>query len=472
MASGSRIFYFSFLLGLLSSGLLAQTSSNPIQNSSNPTQNSSNPNLRFSLRQAVDFALEQNVAVENARLDEQAADLKVREITSIGFPQISASYGVSDNFIIQKVIVPDGSLFNPEIPKGQPLALQFQPRYGGNAAVTVRQLLFDGSYLIGLQAVKTYRELAVKNSEMTRTQVVEQVKKAYFGALVSFERLRTLDAALQRIGKSLGELESLNKEGFAEQLDVDRLRVQQNNLRSQREKVAALCDISLNLLKFQMGYPVAQSIELSDSLSMLVNLRALPLESGFDIRKRPEMQLLLLQQTGLNLEIKSLKSGYLPSLALQAQRGALAGSNTFSQVRDPGGSWFAYGSVGLGVNWNVFDSFTKKYKIQQKKIELMKSQHLTDQFRQAAWMEEAHAITQLRNQIRSLEAQEDNLRLSRQVLTVTQTKYREGVGSGLEVTAAESALTEAESGYFGAVYDWLMARVDLEKARGTLLEKQ
>jgi outer membrane protein TolC len=290
--------------------------------------------------------------------------------------------------------------------------------------------------------------------------------------LVSFERLRTLDAALLRTEQSLAELQILNREGFAEQLDVDRLRVQHNNLRAQREKVTALCEISLNLLKFQMGYPVAQSIELSDSLSALVNLRALPLESGFDVSKRPEMQLLMLQQTGLNLEIKSLKSGKLPSLAIQAQRGALAGSNTFRQVRDPGGSWFAYGSVGLGLNWNVFDSFTKKYKIQQKKIELTKSLNQTDQFRQAAWMEEAHAITQLRNQIRTLESQEENLRLSRQILSVTQTKYREGVGSGLEVTAAESALTEAESGYFGAVYDWLMARVDLEKARGSLLDNR
>lgn len=433
-------------------------------------QNQAANNPAFGLRQAIDYALKQNVAVENARLDEQSADQKVREITSIGFPQVSATYGVSDNFIIQKVIVPDGSLFNPEIPKGQPLALQFQPRYGGNAAVTIRQLLFDGSYLVGLQAVRTYRELAIKNSLMTRTQVVEQVKKAYFGALVSFERLRTLDAALQRIARSLAELETLNREGLAEQLDVDRLRVQQNNLRSQREKVAALCDISLNLLKFQMGYPVGSSIQLSDSLSMLMNLRALPLEAGFDIGKRPEMQLLMLQQAGLNLEVKNLKAGYLPSLALQAQRGALAGSNTFSQVRDPGGSWYAYGSLGFGVNWNVFDSFTKKYKIQQKKIDLLKSQNTTEQFRQAAVMEEAHAIIQMRNQIRSLEAQEDNLRLSRQVLSVTQVKYREGVGSGLEVTAAESALTEAESGYFGAVYDWLMARVDLEKARGALLE--
>lgn len=425
----------------------------------------------FSLKEAVDYALRNNVEAKNARLDEDIARAKVREITTIGFPQISAQYGINNNFIIQKVIIPDGSIFNPMAPVGEPQALEFQPQYGGNAVLSMNQLLFDGSYIVGLQAAKTYRDLAARSNEMTRVQIAENVKKAYYGVLVNQERKGLLDAALVRIDSSLREMREMYAKGFIEKLDVDRLQVQRNNLNVERDKINRFSEISILLLKFQMGYPLEDEIQLRNRLQDVrfeENLLELPVANALD---RPEMKLLQTQKAATKLELRNIRAGYLPSLSLQAQRGALAGANDFDRVLNPTGSWFAYGSVGLGVRWNVFDSFTKRYQAQQKKIEMEKVDNTIYDFTKAVNLQVSQAGISLRNSYETMRVQEENLQLSDEVLRVTQLKYKAGVGSNLEVINAEAAYREAQANYYNAVYELLVAKVDLEKARGQLLVK-
>lgn len=426
---------------------------------------------RFSLQEAVAYALRNNVEVKNARLDEDIARAKVREITTIGFPQMSAQYGINNNFIIQKVIIPDGSLFNPMAPPGEPQALEFQPQYGGNAVISMNQLLFDGSYIVGLQAAKTYRDLAARSNEMTQVQVAENVKKAYYGVLVNQERKNLLELALLRIDSSLREMREMYAKGLIEKIDVDRLQVQRNNLNVERDKVNRFSEISELLLKFQMGYPLENKLELSSRLQDVrfeENLLELPVANALD---RPEMKLLQIQKAATKLELRNIRAGYLPSLALQAQRGALAGANDFDQVLNPTGAWFAYGSVGLGLRWNLFDSFTKRYQIQQKKIEMEKVDNTIYDFAKAVNLQVNQAGITLRNHYETMLVQEENLKLSQEVLRITELKYRAGVGSNLEVINAETSYREAQANYYNAVYELLVAKVDLEKARGQLLIK-
>ena len=422
----------------------------------------------FTLSEAVDYALRNNVNAKNANIDEKIAQAKVREITTIGFPKVNATYGINNNYIIQKVIIPANSPINP-LP--EPQALPFQPQFGGNAVVSVNQLLFDGSYIVGLQAARVYRELAAKSNDMTKVQVAENVKKAYYGVLVNQERMGLLDATLNRLDSTLREMKAMYAGGFIEKIDLDRLQVQRNNLATEKEKITRFQEISLSLLKFQMGYDMNQPIELRDQLRDVRFEENLLENSALNPLDRPEMKLLQTQKAATKLEIRNIRAGYLPSIGLQLQRGALAGANDFDRVLDPNGSWFAYGSIGLGVNWSLFDSFTKRYRVQQKQLELQKVENNIYDFGKAINLQTNQAQISLRSSYETMKNQEMTLQLSQEVLEVARKKYAAGVGSNLEVINAESEYRQAQANYYNAVYDLLVAKVDLPKAKGQLLTK-
>lgn len=423
----------------------------------------------FTLQEAVDYALRNNVKAKNANIDEKIAQAKVREITTIGFPKVNASYGINNNYIIQRAIIPDGGIFGGT--PGEPLALEFQPKFGGNAVLSVNQLLFDGSYIVGLQAARVYRELSAKSNEMTQVEVAENVKKAYYGVLVNQERMGLLDATLNRLDSTLREMKAMYEGGFVEKIDFDRLQVQRNNLATEKEKVVRFQEISISLLKFQMGYDMSQPIELRDQLRDM-RLEESILETGtFNALDRPEMKLLQTQKSATKLEIRNIQAGYLPSIGLQLQRGALAGANQFDRVIDPNGSWFSYGSFGFGVNWSLFDSFTKRYRVQQKRLELQKVDNNIYDFGKAITLQTNQAQIMLRSSYETMKNQEMTLQLSQEVLEVARKKYAAGVGSNLEVINAESEYRQAQANYYNAVYDLLVAKVDLQKAKGQLLLK-
>jgi outer membrane protein len=216
----------------------------------------------FTLDDCIKYALENTVESKNARIDEQIAKARVRETVGIGLPQVSASVGLQHNQKLPRFF----SQYNPESPggfidlsglpgiqSGDVVALQnfFQLRSSGNAGLTVNQILFNGSYLVGLKAADTYKELSTKNSELTKIQVVENVTKAYYGVLVNHERIGLFDSNIARVDSLLRTTRALNQNGFAEGIDVDRIQVSLNNLKSERLKFINLQNLSLCLMNFQ-----------------------------------------------------------------------------------------------------------------------------------------------------------------------------------------------------------------------------
>lgn len=419
----------------------------------------------FTVDEAVKYALENSNISKNASLDEQSARAKVREITTIGFPQINASYNISNNYIIQRVIIPDGTAFGG--PPG-PLALEFQPQYGGQAVLSVNQLIFDGSYIVGLQAAQTYRELAVRSSDITRTQLVYNVKSAYYNVLIAQERLDLIKANLGRIDSSLRELEALQANGFVEKLDVDRLRLQRANLLTEHDNVARMSGLALALLKFQMNFPANQEIQLKDQLSQVMVNSDMVNTAATDYNKVPEYKLMLVQKRAAELELRNVRAGYLPSLGAQLTRGALAGSNNFDRVLDPGGDWFAFGAVGLSIQVPIFDSFNKRFQAQQKKINVLKVENGLQDMKRSIDLQAEQAATNLRYAVETVDNQQKNLELSREVLEVSRKKYAAGVGSNIEVITAETDYRAAQTNYYNAVYSLLLAKLDLQKAKGEL----
>lgn len=420
--------------------------------------------LKLSVQDAIAYGLKNSAEYQNAQLDVAIAAAKVKEVTAIGLPQANANFQASHNFIVQKVIVPPG----PINPSPQPVAIAFQPNYSGQAGLTISQLLFNGSYLVGLQASRTYKQLSEKNANITEQNVIKNVKKAYFGVLVNKERVKTLDANIARTEAMLREMQALNNAGFVEKIDLDRLNVVVNNLKIEKEKVDQLIILSENILKFQIGAPLNAKIELTDKLEGQLSQAQSQVMSQFDVKQRAEYGLLKTNHKAQELTLKNIRAGYLPTLSLFLNRGALAGNNTFSDFATYNKSWFGFGTYGINMSIPIWDSFSKRHQATQAKLNIQKTENQLRNLENGLNLEVSNTETMLKNSIKSLSTQEANRSLAKEVTQVVAKKYAAGVGSNLDVITAESSLKEAEVNYFGAIYDLLIARVDFDAATGQL----
>jgi outer membrane protein TolC len=420
----------------------------------------------YSLKQAVDYAIAHQVQVKNSQIDLQNASAKVNEIRAMGLPQVNGSLSLTNNLILQRVFIP-ARIFNPAAAEGELIAAKFGVDNAGFANVGLSQLVFDGTYLLGLKASSVYKDLAVKSVTQSKQQVAENVTKAYYGILVNEKRQSLLALNVARLDTLLKETRELNKQGFVEKIDVQRLDVQANNLRTELDNVNRLQELSYSLLKFQMGFPMEEPIKLSETLEKVelatFNLNA---ASDFNYSNRIEYSILQTQENLAELDLKSIKAGYLPRLLLNANYGYNAGANGFSDlVTKP---WFDNAAVTVALQIPIFDGYSKKYRAIQSANNLQKVRQSYSLLKSSIDLQRSQASITMKNALESMKEQKANLELANEISRVTRVKYQNGVGSNLEVLNAETSIKESQANYFTALYNALIAKVEVEKANGTL----
>ena len=420
----------------------------------------------FSLKQAVDYAIVHQVQVKNSQIDLQNASAKISEIKAMGLPQVNGSLALTNNIVLQRMFIP-AKIFNPAAAEGELIAAKFGVENSGYANVTMSQLVFDGTYLLGLKASAVYKDLAVKSVSQSKQQVAENVTKAYYGILVNEKRLGLLRLNVARLDTLLKETRALNKQGFVEKIDVQRLDVQANNLRTELENVLRLQELSLTLLKFQMAYPMEELIRLSETLDQ-VELSTFNLnpKGDFTYANRIEYSILQTQENLAELDLKSIKAGYLPRLLLNANYGYNAGANAFGDLMTK--QWFDNSAITVSLQIPIFDGYAKKYKAVQSENNLQKVRQSYNLLKSSIDMQRSQASITLKNALESMKEQKSNLDLANEISRVTRVKYQNGVGSNLEVLNAESSIKESQANYFTALYNALIAKVEVEKANGTL----
>ena len=422
----------------------------------------------FTLAQAVDYAIKHNLNVKNSQLDAISAEARIGEIRAAGLPQVAANVSLTDNLIIQRFFLPANFADPNASADAPPVALEFGVKKQGAASATLNQLIFNGSYFIGLKAAATYRELSQKSMVQSKVNVAEAVTKAYYSAQVAEEKAKVLDYNISRIDTLMRETVEMNKSGFVELLDVNRLEVQQNNLLTERQKVQNLIELSYTLLKYQMGMPLTEPVKLTDTIDNL-DLEKLKMEtapSSLNYENRIEYSLLNTQEKLAGLDIRNVRAGYLPSLSATLGYGHNNGSDTWSHLF--GTRWFNNSVLSLNLNIPIFDGFTKRYQVEQKRIALDKVKTGQALLKQSIDLEASQAGINIKNAFATLETQKRNLDLAQEIVRVSKIKYKEGVGSNIEVINAESSFKEAQTNYFAALYDLMIAKVDLSKAKGEL----
>jgi outer membrane protein len=418
----------------------------------------------FTLQEAIEYAYQHQKNVLNAEIDEKIAHAKVKETTGIGLPQISASFDAKDYFTLNYLFPGQFAGGPPGTFVGFPIET---PSYSATAGIQASQLLFDGTYLVGLKASKTYRELSQKNLTRTKIETVVSVSKAYYNALVNRQRVKLLDANVARVQKLKDDTKALYDNGFVEKIDYDRVALTYNNLVTEQENVNRLVKLSDHLLKFQMGMEVYSNLVLADSLhnEHLKNI-SVSAEKA-DITKRIEYSLLQTQQRFQQLDVKRNKTLYLPNLVLYGNVFTTEQRPEFN-IFDSDERWYPTAFIGATLTLPIFDGLQRERKIDQAKLGLEKINNELTEVSNALSMEAEISRTTLQNALSSLKTQEANLELANEVVRVSKLKYDQGVGSNLEVINAETSLREAQTNYYNALYDALVAKVDLDKALGNI----
>lgn len=456
----------------------------------------------FTLQQCIDYALKNSITMQNMAIDEEIAKAKVKETIGIGLPQINGSVN---------------ALTNPQLPRffsRYPVAQQFagtNPQTGQsnlqipglgandvvtganffqlpnslNASLSATQLIFNGSYLVGLKASSAFKDLAYKSTNQSREQTIEQVTKAFYAALINQERITLFSNNIARVDTLLHNTLALNKNGFSEEIDVDRVQVTQNNLVTEKNKFERLQALSLELLKFQMNYPMNDTITLVGKINEVstdVNLDEYL--RNLNYKDRPDMQVFEANRRLQYLNVRNKYAAALPILAASANVGYVKQTvgigDLFTRApqfpetatgQGPNG-YYPFSSIGVTLSIPIFSGLQHSYQLQQEKMKLQKIDNSLQQLKASMDLSVKQAITSYQNSLQSLESQKKNMKLAEKVARVTKIKYGQGVGSSLEVVDAESALKEAQVNYYNALYDVLVAKVDIDKAFGKILTNQ
>lgn len=438
----------------------------------------------FTLQEAISYAIENNASVKHERLNEGIAQAQVKEILAQGLPQINGSGNLNYNIKVPTSFLPVRA-FDPEAPADAYRPVQFGIPYQSNVSVNATQLIFSGAYFVGLQAAKVFKELAERNYQKAAIDVAEGVALAYYGALVAEERLELLQANLQRLDTLYRETQAMNQNGFVEAIDVQRLKVNLNNLRTEYENVQRSLALNISALKFQMDIPMNQEIEIAETIQDF-EVEKLALEDFNEYHRRIEYRQLETTRKLAGLDIKQSRMQYLPTLSAFGNIGYNAGKPELGQlfqetpdffvevnqekVLVEAHTWNQFAAVGINLNVPIFDGFLKANTIRRKKLIAEQVDLQMRNLENAIDLEVEQARITLQNSLQSLETQQENMELAQEVFRVSKIKYQEGVGSNLEVVEAENALKTAETNYYQSLYNALVARVGYNKATGTLYQ--
>lgn len=436
-----------FLLGLLTLNTFAQS-----QEQQQETQ-------KFSLQDAITFAKKYNLTIKNAQLDQRYANRQVAEVRAIGLPQVTAEGRLTYTPQIPKIGIPDpfGGSGILEFPQGID--------YSVTSNITASQLLFDGGFLMGLQAAKEFEALSKFNAQRTEQETELAVVKAYCLALVTDESLKLIDANLATLEETRKNVNASYKVGFVEKTDADRVSLLVNNLQILKKKMQDAKQVSYSLLRLQLGLKATTTIELTDNLDKL-NAEAkadMEIPAAIDYAKRPEYRMVNQQMRLYNLDKKRYQYGYIPSLVAFAQHQQNAFNTDFGLLFK---KFYPGTLVGLTVSVPIFDGFSKNSKIQQASINMAKAENTKAQLEGLIETEVLSAKTNYLRAKDQLDLQKLNMQLASDIHKSVNTKYQAGLSSSLDLITADNDLKTAQTAYLQAVYDLMVSKAELKKAIG------
>ncbi len=408
-------------------------------------------NYSFSLQQAIAHALEHNYSIINANRDIDAAKQKKWETTATGLPQISAGLDYQKNFEIQKVVFAGN-----EIPLGT--------NHSMNGHANLSQLIFDGSYIVALQASKTYLKYFENAKQKTNVEIKEMVVNAYGNVLLAEESVAILEKNKATLSKTLFDTQETFKNGLIEEENVEQLQITLSSIESNLNNTKRLLDIANKMLKFTLGIDINDNLTLTDKLDNLSvsNLDVAFSQNGFVVADNINYQMAVNFREQRTLELKLQRSKALPSLSANVNFGYNAYNDQFAFFQKDQ-KWLNYSNLGMNLNVPIFSSFGRHAKTQQAKIALEQAKTQLTQTEQQLKLEYEKAKSEYEFSIEEYATSKTNLNLADRIEKKQQIKFKEGLSSSFDFSEAQRQLYTAQQNYLQSMVNIINKKTALEK---------
>ncbi len=414
----------------------------------------------YTLEEAINFALKNNYSAINASRDLQDAQKQKWETIAAGLPQINGSVGYQ-NQLKQPV-----SLLPGELAGGEPgtfIPIVFGQPQSMTATATLTQQIFDGSYIVGVQATKTFIDYSKNNKEKTAQDVKKAVVQAYGNVLLAEESVKILEKNAATLEKNLFETKTTFENGLTDEESVEQLQITLSTIENQLKNATRLKDITLQMLNITLGIATDSPTKLTDNLDDLAQRETSLafVESEFNITNNVDYKMAVNLNEQRALELKLAKSRALPSLNAFINYGSSAFSDSFSFFKSDQ-QWFDSSVLGLDLNIPIFSSLKRSASTQRAKIALEKAKTQLNEAEQQIKLQLKKAQSDYILAIEQYATNKENLKLAERIEKKNQTKYTEGIASSFELRQAQLQLYDAQNTYLQAMVDVINTKTELE----------
>ena len=418
-----------------------------------------NSNEKFTLGQCLDFAINNNYATHRANLDISEAGYQINEARSNVLPQINASGGFDHSLVLPTTMLP-GELIGES---GTQIPVQMGSKNKLDFGISIEQVIFSPTLFTGIKIARNNQELQRLRAAMTREEVIFDVSNAFYDILNSMQELDNINYMVSMQDSLYRLMEKRVEENVTREVDLNRIKVNLTNLRARGKNLNNTILQQKRYLQILIDIPFEDAFEVDDSEVKDMGLSEL---RGYSQpRNRIELDVLNKQKEMLELEIRSHRMEYLPTLSAIAIAGYQFQSNKLNLTREP---WYSSAIVGVRLTIPIFDGLGKRSKIRQKQTQLQSLDWNIRETQQTLSANYMNAKNQLEMIYELVQVQSENLKLAEKVYTQTMALYTEGLASITDLLETETSLHEVKIAYTTEFIRYKKTEIDLLKASGTL----
>lgn len=407
--------------------------------------------LKLSLSQAQQFALENNQSILNANLDIEAAKKKVWETTTIGLPQASAKMSYSYSPKLSPIVEQFSGI------GGDSTTTLSDMKWGLTGTFTVSQLIFSGSYLVGLQSAKVYKNLSELNQVKSKQDILESVVNSYVNVLIARENRIILDSTYNNLTKTFSDMQAMGAQGFVEETDIDQMQITVSTVKSSLDYITRMISVAEMLLKIQLGLDLQKPLVLTDNLAPIIEGITIEklIATDFVLENNVNYKMLDTQVKASQLILKLRKSEFLPDIAAYYQYQ--------KEFNDKAFSFTPPHVIGVQVNIPIFGSGQKLAKVSQAKIEVRKAENTKIQMANTLKLDYFNSKSALLNAYDKYATESVNIKLAKKIYDKALIKYTNGVISGTDLSQIQNQYLTAQSNYYQALQELISSKNKLEK---------
>lgn len=420
----------------------------------------------LTLRDALNYALENSEVLRKARLDIQKGQHQIAEVRSSALPQVEATSVLNYNPIVQQFVLP-AEFMGGEA--GEFIAIRAGQTWGAMSQVQLNQQLFNQQVFTGLKAARSTEEFYRVSNKLSEENVIQQVATNYYQIIITREQLNVIDANIERINQLENMVSSQYDVGLAKKIDLDRIVVNKTNLLASREELIYAVTQQENLLKYYMGMDITETITIpSSEIEKLENEAVRLLDNGhLDVEQLLSYQVLRKQEELLTYQRKAYLAEYYPSLSLSGNYIYNSMSNKFNMYTSRALN-YDMSTFTLALRIPIFDGHARRSKVRQADVELRKVHEDLRSTSNALSMAYENAKIQIKNSLNTIESQRVNKEFAEEVFVSTQNNYRNGLASLTDLLTAETDLVAAQNSYNQALLNYKVAEIELIKSNGNI----